>query len=613
MAETKKPVVKKTTTKKPTTTTTPRKKPSTTKSSTTKKTSGTTSKKPSSVTTKKPSSTTTKKTTAKTNKTPVKVQKGTTVKTGKEPTKKTAMSKVPAKPKKAVNGIKIEKNVALERSKPKVAPIKKVTKPRKKATPRVKKQEELTTLELVEQKIEGKEIVERKPLGKTFYLIFSIVFYLGTFFYINNVYFTDGDLVQSALFSLAALFVVFVLILFNIHRIVIGFFVLPMRRLIKQARHEVNKEIYFSVGKNKIQTTFNKYRTIFTFVLYLLIALLLLYATISEGLDTNETVLKIITKSFTTELVFIVVLCSWQYLFNILPEVLDQTIDAKNGYILTLSAIVMIIFVVFNIFNVTYLSEIMIFILIIGFIALLGVNLNMIVGEINIFNNIRNRRDKTVTRLVFTIFFSFHIYIILYASVVAFSIYQWNSESFNFSSNPTEEVVIEDVYDFNQNLISDDIYYYDTVLTTNILVEGIYDSNGEEITEYLDNDLNPPQDIYSDSGFMINQFTTSEGLPLDFLYSEDQTHCIQNTIYYDGQGLGCKIIAPMSHEYGDFLYWTVISVSTIGYGDIAPSTEYPIAMGWGAFLGLYGLTFFALSISFVSNIAMEGINAGKKD
>jgi hypothetical protein len=30
-------------------------------------------------------------------------------------------------------------------------------------------------------------------------------------------------------------------------------------------------------------------------------------------------------------------------------------------------------------------------------------------------------------------------------------------------------------------------------------------------------------------------------------------------------------------------------------------------MGWGAFLGVYGLTFFALSISFVSNIAMEGV------
>ena len=90
------------------------------------------------------------------------------------------------------------------------------------------------------------------------------------------------------------------------------------------------------------------------------------------------------------------IVCSWQYLFNIIPNILEKSIDAKNGFILTLSAAVMIIFVLFQIFEISYLSELMIFILIIGFIALLGVNLNMIVGEINIFQNLRKRHSKTV-------------------------------------------------------------------------------------------------------------------------------------------------------------------------------------------------------------------------
>lgn len=185
----------------------------------------------------------------------------------------------------------------------------------------------------------------------------------------------------------------------------------------------------------------------------------------------------------------------------------------------------MIIYIVLRMFEITRFNEVMIFILIIGFIALLGVNLNMIIGEINIFQNLKERgHSSKVTKAVFLVFFSFHIYVMLYASVVAFSIYSWDQESYVFST--------------------DDCF-----------------------TEVQPTDPNEQP------------------------YFTDQC----------------------DHEYGDFLYYTVVSVSTLGYGDISPSLEHPIAQAWGGFLGFYGFSFFALSIGYVSNIAIEGVGFGKEE
>lgn len=556
----------------------------------------------------------TKKPVAKTQSKSIKTSKNTTDSSKKVSTQKT--SKPTSKPLK-----KDEKSINLSSKDVKVVKKKPTTKKKvsakKPQNKRVKKKENLTTLEVMEQKIEGKEIVEKEPLGKTFYLVFSIVFYVIAFFYINNVYFSSGDLLQSALFAFAALFIAFVLMLFNIHRIFISFFILPFRRLVKQAKQEVSKEIFFSVGKNKIQTTINKYRTIFTLVLYIIIAGVLLYANIRDGFETDETILQTIGSILVTELVYVIVLCSWQYMFNIIPEVLDKSIDAKNGYILTLSAIVMVIYVVFNIFNVVYLSEIMIFVLIIGFIALLGVNLNMIVGEINIFSNLRGKHDKSVTRIVFAIFFTFHIYVIIYASVVAYSIYLWDNNSYTFSSNPTQTNLIMETYQMDKTAVPDDIYYWDGIQYS--IISTVYDDQGTELTEFYDENYNPVWPVYDQAGQMVQSYyglmenQTNGYQMLDMLQTENGTMCITNSVFFMDGTLNCFADEYIPHEYSDFLYWTVISVSTIGYGDVSPSTEYPIAMGWGAFLGIYGLTFFALSISYVSNIAMEGLSSRKED
>ena len=493
-------------------------------------------------------------------------------------------------------GVKTTKN-------PNSSGKKKTTK--SKASVPVKKKEKLTTLEVMESKIEGKEITEKEPLGKTFYLIFSIVFFAGAFFYINNIVYDNGDMLQSAIFAFAALFIVFVLMLFNIHRLVVGFFVLPFKRLIKQAKKEVGKEVFFTVGKNKIQTTLNRYKTILSLVLYFIIAGLLMYSTISNGLSTDLKILKIITNTIIIELVYAAIICSWQYLFNIIPSILDKSIDAKNGYILTLSATVMVVFVIFQIFDVVYLSEIMIFILIIGFVALLGVNLNMIVGEINIFQNLRGKHNKVITRIVFIIFFGFHIYVILYASVVAFSIYNWEHDSFNFSNPIYVQEVSTELYDNNNELVTE---VYDQL---GVIIDTVYDIEGNEITDFFDDEGNVITTVYDDNQNMIFDFYDDNGLFINMLHNADNEP-VTNRFYHDGT-LAYSYQVEKTHTWGDFLYWTVVTVSTIGYGDIHPSTEYNIAMAWGGFLGMYGLTFFALSISFVSNIAMEGVNTGRKD
>ena len=478
---------------------------------------------------------------------------------------------------------------------------------------RVKKQSELTTLEVLEQVMEDNEIIEKEPLGKAVYLLIGIVAYVAAFFYIFNVVYNNGDYLQSAIFAFAAVFIMFVLMLFNIHKLVFNFFVLPFKRLIKQSRREIHKEIIFSVGGNKIQTAFNKYKSLFTLILYALIAGLLLFASIRGSIEQGDKVLSLITGALITFSLFLVVVCSWQYLFNILPSVLEKSIDAKNGFILTLSAAVMIIYVVFLILDITYLGEIMIFVLIVGFVALLGVNLNMIVGEINIFQNLRGRKNKAVTRVVFMIFFAFHIYVILYASVVAYSIYNWEQDSFVFSTFDYENVLYTELEDPFENELTTVYWDHDNdLLTDPIPLTTVYDKEHNEITTFMDDALNPVTHIYDITGNYIELYGENGQWANEAVLTDAEQAITCSPFYNDGT-FACIVSEELPHTYGDFLYWTVVTVSTIGYGDVHPSTEYNIAMGWGGFLGIYGLTFFALSISFVSNIAMEGVNIVREE
>lgn len=412
------------------------------------------------------------------------------------------------------------------RKKPKIAAVsaaQKTNKPVRKLAPR--KEANLKT-PLDRKTVKSDSNVEQEKKGKLFYLVFAVLFYAGAFFYINNILYNNNDYIESALFAFAALFVVFILIEFNIHMILVNFFRLPFKYLIDQSRLEIKKTTGHAKSKG-IKSKSRRYRAIFTLTLYILIILLLVGSQIYNGIIDEDKFTVIFTQSLLSMFVFLVIICSWQYLFNILPGVLDKSIDAKNGFILTLSAAGMIIFVAFYLFDITYLSELMIFVLIVGFIALLGVNLNMIVGEINIFQNIKSKKNKAVTKAVFLIFFSFHAYVILYASVVAFSIYRWEPETFNFSN---------------------DVCYSENII-------GLNEYTGDHVFESI----------------------------------------------------------PCEHGYGDFLYYTVVSVSTLGYGDITPSLDYSISQAWGAFLSFYGFTFFALSIGLVSNIAIEGIISREDD
>ncbi|MBU1019945.1 MAG: hypothetical protein KJ847_01920, partial [Firmicutes bacterium] len=187
---------------------------------------------------------------------------------------------------------------------------------KRKYTPRKKPDKRMTEeIEEVLRKDSNepiKQIKEKKKKGRVFYLVFSIVFYASAYFYINNVLYDSKDHLQSALFAFAALFVVFVLLQFNIHMVFINFFRLPFRFLLNASRLEMKHEAELSEKQLKSKIPFARYKAIFTLSLYVLISLLLVGSQIYNGIMDQDKVLVIITQSSLTLIVFLIIVCSWQ-------------------------------------------------------------------------------------------------------------------------------------------------------------------------------------------------------------------------------------------------------------------------------------------------------------
>ena len=151
-----------------------------------------------------------------------------------------------------------------------------------------------------------------------------------------------------------------------------------------------------------------------------------------------------------------------------------------------------------------------------------------------------------------------------------------------------------------------------------LVEENISEQNELEIVQGIELDKGIDEEglvlpsVYFEDGSIVDDYYDQTGTALQNIVDSDG-NTVFNPFFYDGRLATIRNRTEKLHTYGDFLYWTVVTVSTIGYGDIYPSTEYPVAQAWGGFLGMYGLTFFALSISFVSNIAMEGVKIVRQE
>ena len=138
----------------------------------------------------------------------------------------------------------------------------------------------------------------------------------------------------------------------------------------------------------------------------------------------------------------------------------------------------------------------------------------------------------------------------------------------------------------------------------------VFDNRGDEIADFIDDDGYAVVDVNDENGNMILNFYQQDQTWIQFVYDEDGKE-YTNVFYYEGT-LAVQNTVVIPADYGDFLYYTIVTISTLGYGDITPAQNYNIAQAWGGFLSMYGLTFFALSIGFVSSIAMEGVAARRE-
>lgn len=79
-----------------------------------------------------------------------------------------------------------------------------------------------------------------------------------------------------------------------------------------------------------------------------------------------------------------------------------------------------------------------------------------------------------------------------------------------------------------------------------------------------------------------------------------------------GVGVLVRVIAPNNfHSVGEGMWWAVVTLGTVGYGDVVPTTPWGRVVG--AFTIIFGVTFLAFLTATVTSMFVSNEQSGERE